>query len=185
MDDDDDEDVWRETSLGLLSDVHTIGGLSDTSFEIVTSKYSVRLPFSSTTARSHCNTHPFSKDLAIEMECESFKWRWETSSVGHRISAEIISKQLVFPLITASHVAFATTEPVNEMSDIDLEKVWRCNFSLGKGHKNHNGFDMILGRRQDRSSGTESPGYPRQEHNLQGQILHGATTHNGHVKFRA
>lgn len=80
----------------------------------------------------HFKTQPFSKDLAIEMECEDCKWRWETNSVGYRISAEIISKQLVFPLITANHVAFASTEPVNEMSDIDLEKVWRSNFSFRK-----------------------------------------------------
>ncbi|KAH6908987.1 hypothetical protein BKA70DRAFT_221573 [Coprinopsis sp. MPI-PUGE-AT-0042] len=99
--DEDEEEAWRETNLELLSNIHTIGGLSDTSFEIVPSKYS---------------------DLAIEMECEGRKWRWETNSVGYRISAEIISKQLVFPLITANHVAFASTEPVNEMSDIDLEK---------------------------------------------------------------
>lgn len=97
----DDEEAWREHNLELISNIHTVGGISEVSFEIASSKYS---------------------DLAIELECDSCKWRWETNSVGYRISAEIISKQLIFPLITANHVAFTSTEPINEMSDIDLEK---------------------------------------------------------------
>lgn len=39
-----DEESWREKVLDLLSKAHTIGGIGDPSFEVVESKYSVRLP---------------------------------------------------------------------------------------------------------------------------------------------
>jgi predicted alternative tryptophan synthase beta-subunit len=36
-----DEEAWRERTLELLSNAHTIGGISELSFEKVTSDYSV------------------------------------------------------------------------------------------------------------------------------------------------
>jgi len=42
--------------------------------------------------------------------------------VGPKISAEILSKQLVLPLISVTHLAFNSAEFVTEMSDGDLEK---------------------------------------------------------------
>jgi hypothetical protein len=39
----DDEDLWRDKTLELLSKAHTIGGIADFTLETVESNYSVRL----------------------------------------------------------------------------------------------------------------------------------------------
>lgn len=44
----DDEDLWRDKTVELLSKAHTIGGIADFTLETVESNYSVRdllLPF--------------------------------------------------------------------------------------------------------------------------------------------
>ena len=41
----DDEDLWRDKTLELLSKAHTIGGIADFSLETVESNYSVRALF--------------------------------------------------------------------------------------------------------------------------------------------
>lgn len=38
----DDEDLWRDKTLELLSKAHTIGGIADFTLETVESRYSVR-----------------------------------------------------------------------------------------------------------------------------------------------
>ncbi|GLB40185.1 hypothetical protein LshimejAT787_0800560 [Lyophyllum shimeji] len=96
-----EEDEWRTVTLELLSRAHTLGAIPDISFEIVETNYS---------------------DLAFTLEYETFKWRWETCFVGHKASAEIISKHLIFPLISLNHLAFSSPEPVAELSDADVEK---------------------------------------------------------------
>ncbi|KAJ7931451.1 hypothetical protein B0H13DRAFT_1701997 [Mycena leptocephala] len=95
----DDEEEWRINNLELLAKAHTIGGIADLGFDVVESNYA---------------------DLAIELECEAFKWRWETCLQGGRFSAEMISRHLVLPLISLNHLAF--TSAVGESSDTDLEK---------------------------------------------------------------
>ena len=57
------------------------------------------------------------------MESDSFKWRWETCFLGHRRSAEIISKHLILPLISLNHLAFSSGDVVAELPDDDVEKV--------------------------------------------------------------
>ncbi|KAJ7475786.1 hypothetical protein FB451DRAFT_1244751 [Mycena latifolia] len=96
---DDDEEEWRILNLELLAKAHTLGGISELSFDCVESNYA---------------------DLAIELECEAFKWRWETCLQGGRFSAEMISKHLVLPLISLNHLAFSSA--VGELSETDLEK---------------------------------------------------------------
>ncbi|KAF8071710.1 hypothetical protein FPV67DRAFT_1560501 [Lyophyllum atratum] len=61
-------------------------------------------------------------DLAFELEYETFKWRWETCFLGHKASAEVISKHLIFPLISLNHLAFSSPEAVTALSDADVEK---------------------------------------------------------------
>jgi len=39
------------------------------------------------------------------------------------MSADIISKHLIFPFISVSHLAFSSPDAINTMSDADLEKV--------------------------------------------------------------
>lgn len=53
----------------------------------------------------------------------SFIWRWETCFLGHRRSAEIISKHLIFPLISLNYLAFSSADVVAELPDADVEKV--------------------------------------------------------------
>ncbi|KAJ7707781.1 hypothetical protein B0H17DRAFT_531770 [Mycena rosella] len=95
----DDEEEWRLLNFELLSKAHTLGGITELSFDCVESNYA---------------------DLAIELECEAFKWRWETCLQGGRFSADMISKHLVLPLISLNHLAFSST--VSESSATDLEK---------------------------------------------------------------
>ncbi|TFK27203.1 hypothetical protein FA15DRAFT_754503 [Coprinopsis marcescibilis] len=100
--DEEEEERWRETSLELLSSLHTLGAITQTAaFEVHDSKFS---------------------DLAVDLECDAFKWRWEANSIGYRLSAEIISKHLIFPLIIANHLAFSSADPLSEMADNDVEK---------------------------------------------------------------
>lgn len=63
------------------------------------------------------------QDLAFEMECEAFNWRWELCYIGHKSSAELISKQLILPLISVNAMAFSSVDAVSEMGDSDVEKV--------------------------------------------------------------
>jgi hypothetical protein len=57
------------------------------------------------------------------LECDAFKWRWEVVFVGHKLSADILSRHLIAPLISANHLAFSSAEPVSALSESDLEKV--------------------------------------------------------------
>ncbi|KAJ7052612.1 hypothetical protein C8F01DRAFT_1212469 [Mycena amicta] len=98
---DADEDDWRVATQELLAKAHTLGGLAELSFDCVESKYA---------------------DLAIELEGEAFKWRWETCLQAGRFSAEVISRHLVLPLISMTHTAFASISAVGELTESDLEK---------------------------------------------------------------
>ncbi|KAF9236742.1 hypothetical protein BU15DRAFT_89028 [Melanogaster broomeanus] len=99
--DDDEEEAWRTRHLDLLSRAHTLGGMAELSFEVVESKIG---------------------DFAFEVECKAFKWRWETIFVGYKISAEILSKHLIMPLISVSHLAFSSSDVVGDLSSSNLEK---------------------------------------------------------------
>ncbi|KJA22900.1 hypothetical protein HYPSUDRAFT_1081973, partial [Hypholoma sublateritium FD-334 SS-4] len=94
------EENWREKILDLLSKGHTIGGISDPSLEVVESKYS---------------------DLCIELEWDTFKWRWEANFLGYSQSSEIVSRHLVLPLISLNHLTFSTSGVIGDMSDADVE----------------------------------------------------------------
>ena len=63
------------------------------------------------------------KDFAFQLECNAFKWRWETIFVGHKASADILSKHLIMPLISVNHLAFSSPDVVGDLSPTDLEKV--------------------------------------------------------------
>ncbi|KAF9450328.1 hypothetical protein P691DRAFT_798218 [Macrolepiota fuliginosa MF-IS2] len=96
----EDEDEWRFSVLELLAKAHTLGGVNGLSFEVTDTNYS---------------------DIAFALECDSFKWRWETCFIGHEFSADVISKQLVFPLISTNQLLFSSTEPIQDMTDIAVE----------------------------------------------------------------
>jgi len=57
------------------------------------------------------------------MGSDQFRWRWETYSLGPKVSADVLSKQLILPLISVTHVAFSSADPVSELSSTDLEKL--------------------------------------------------------------
>ncbi|KAJ6531722.1 hypothetical protein B0H19DRAFT_1188224 [Mycena capillaripes] len=97
----EDEEEWRLNNLELLAKAHTLGGIADLGFDVVESNYA---------------------DLAIELDCEVFKWRWETCLQGSRFSAEMISRHLVLPLISLNHLSFTSESAVGESSATDLEK---------------------------------------------------------------
>jgi hypothetical protein len=67
------------------------------------------------------------QDFAFELECDAFKWRWETCLLSSRMSAEVLSKHLIMPLISITHFAFASADPVSELSESDLEQVRLAN----------------------------------------------------------
>lgn len=96
-----EEDEWREQILDLLTAAHSLGAIADLSFEVVQSK---------------------NADLAFELGHNEFKWRWETYIQGPKVSADVISKHLIMPLISASHLAFSSSDSVSELSEANLEK---------------------------------------------------------------
>ncbi|KAI1797372.1 hypothetical protein LXA43DRAFT_1089242 [Ganoderma leucocontextum] len=97
----EDEEPWKIECLEFISTAHSLGGLAELSFELVKSSYS---------------------DLAFTLSGDSFRWRWETFSVGPRMSADILSKHLILPLISISHLAFSSADPLGTTSETDLEK---------------------------------------------------------------
>ncbi|KAG6330791.1 hypothetical protein ID866_8296, partial [Astraeus odoratus] len=99
--DDEEEEAWRTRNLDLLTKAHTLGGVADLTFEVVESKYG---------------------DLAFEMDCDAFKWRWDTIFVGHKTSADILSTHLIMPLISVNHLAFTNPNGVGDLAEDDLEK---------------------------------------------------------------
>ncbi|KIY72399.1 hypothetical protein CYLTODRAFT_417986 [Cylindrobasidium torrendii FP15055 ss-10] len=94
------ENDWRAHNAEVLANAHTPGCIQDFDFEIVETKFS---------------------DLACTIEGASFQWRWETNYIGHRQSAEFISKHLILPLISLSNLAFISPGLAN-MTDDDVEK---------------------------------------------------------------
>ncbi|KAJ3555697.1 hypothetical protein NM688_g2433 [Phlebia brevispora] len=98
---DEDEDEWRSNLLGLLSDIHSLGGITDLLFDVVDSR---------------------NADFAFELGSDDFKWRWETYSLGPKVAADTLSKHLIMPLISVTHLAFSSADPVSELSEADLAK---------------------------------------------------------------
>ncbi|KAJ3983959.1 hypothetical protein F5890DRAFT_1519963 [Lentinula detonsa] len=95
------EEEWRLSILRNLSEIHTPGGMDNVSFEVVESR---------------------SSDFAFEIDCEAFKWTWETCFIGYKSSTEIISKHLVLPLLSVTHTVLSVVKPAGEMSESELEK---------------------------------------------------------------
>ncbi|KZT29888.1 hypothetical protein NEOLEDRAFT_483938 [Neolentinus lepideus HHB14362 ss-1] len=100
-DDPDEEHDWRAYNLDRLSKLHTLVNFADATFTIVESQ---------------------NADLSVELDCEHFKWRWESYYVGPRTSADVLSKHLIMPLISTMHMAFNSADPVSELSSDDLQK---------------------------------------------------------------
>ncbi|KAF9790895.1 hypothetical protein BJ322DRAFT_415384 [Thelephora terrestris] len=94
------EESWRRDVLKCLSAAHTIGNFAEMSFEVVQPLYS---------------------DFAFELRLEDFVFRWETNLAGYKISAEVISTQIIVPLMSTAHLAFNSPNPVGGMSESDLE----------------------------------------------------------------
>jgi hypothetical protein len=127
-----EEDQWRAQHLHLLSEAHTLGGITAFTIELVDSKYSVRKLVTFLSSQLKFSL----QDAAFELECETFKWRWETFRIPPKYSAELISKHLLIPLISLNHVAFASMDTVSELSQTNLENViilcsapFSCDFS--------------------------------------------------------
>lgn len=68
-------------------------------------------------------SHRFFQDLAIDLHGDSFKWRWETFSIGPKQSADVLSKHLMIPLLSTAYLAFISSDAISEISGSDLEKV--------------------------------------------------------------
>lgn len=64
--------------------------------------------------------------MALELECNNWKWRWEPAFLGPKVSAEIISKHLIIPLISVNHLAFSSSDVLGDLAPGDLEKVCLC-----------------------------------------------------------
>ncbi|KAI0661490.1 hypothetical protein C8Q70DRAFT_965048 [Cubamyces menziesii] len=97
----EEEDMWKEKCIEFLAALHSLGGAADLTFELVKSNYS---------------------DLAFELRNDTFRWRWETFAVGPKLSADILSKQLIMPLISVTHLSFSSADSVGKLSAADLEK---------------------------------------------------------------
>lgn len=85
-----------------------------------------------------------SQDFSFELGSDEFKWRWETYSLGPKVhtsivltgsrladlsclvqvSADVLSKHLIMPLVSVTHLSFSSADPVSGISEGDLEKVF-------------------------------------------------------------
>lgn len=63
------------------------------------------------------------QDLAIDLQGDAFKWRWETFFIGPKQSADVLSKHLIIPLLSTADLAFTMQYAISGISDYDLEKV--------------------------------------------------------------
>ncbi|KAI0303729.1 hypothetical protein B0F90DRAFT_1317740 [Multifurca ochricompacta] len=97
-----DDDNWLDQVLQYLTDVHSPSVISNLSFNVIDSRYS---------------------ELGVDLRGETFKWRWETFSVGPKQSAYILSKHLIMPLLSTAYLAFSSSDAISEISDCDLEQV--------------------------------------------------------------
>jgi hypothetical protein len=80
------------------------------------------------------------QDLAIDLRGDTFKWRWETSFIGPRQSADVLSKHLIMPLLCSAKLAFVMRNSLGEIPKHDLEQVSKFlhdpvqpRFSLARG----------------------------------------------------
>ena len=62
----------------------------------------------------------------MRIEAESFSWVWQTTFVGYRMSAELLSQHLILPMISVVHFTLGGQESIVDMPDDDLEKVRHC-----------------------------------------------------------
>lgn len=99
--DTDDEESWRDRHLTLLGSAHSLGGFPGLALEL---------------------EKPTFGDLALELECNNWKWRWEPTFLGPKVSAQIISKHLIMPLISVNHLAFSSSDVLGDLAPEDLEK---------------------------------------------------------------
>ncbi|KAG1750169.1 hypothetical protein EDB19DRAFT_1846679 [Suillus lakei] len=99
--DPDEEESWRDRHLTLLGRAHSLGGFQELTLEV---------------------PKPALGDLALELECSNWKWRWEPTFLGPKLSAEIISKHLIMPLISVNHLAFSSSDVLGDLAPGDLEK---------------------------------------------------------------
>ncbi|KAH9964366.1 hypothetical protein BGW80DRAFT_1179400, partial [Lactifluus volemus] len=97
-----EHDSWLDQVLQYLVDAHSPDVIERLSFDVVESRYS---------------------DLAIDLQGDTFKWRWETSFIGRSQSAELLSKHLIMPLLCTANLAFTMRHAINGISDYDLEQV--------------------------------------------------------------
>ncbi|OJA14124.1 hypothetical protein AZE42_05031 [Rhizopogon vesiculosus] len=99
--DSDSEESWRDSHITLLGRAHSFGGFQEVTFEVA---------------------KPTLGDLAFDLECSNWKWRWEPTFLGPKVSAEILSKHLIMPLISVNHLAFSSSDVLGDLTPGDLEK---------------------------------------------------------------
>ncbi|KAH9960869.1 hypothetical protein BC827DRAFT_368369 [Russula dissimulans] len=96
-----EEDHWVDQALQYLVDAHAPSIMGELSFDVSESRYS---------------------DLAADLSGDSFKWRWETFSIGPKQSAAVLSKHLTLPLLSTACMALMFPAAISEISGSDLEK---------------------------------------------------------------
>ena len=74
-------------------------------------------------ASFHYSLITYLQDFAFQLGSQTFKWRWDANYLGPKLSADILSKQLIMPLISVVHLAFSSPSGVTDMSDNALEQV--------------------------------------------------------------
>ncbi|KAH8831248.1 hypothetical protein DL96DRAFT_1587037 [Flagelloscypha sp. PMI_526] len=95
-----EDQAWAESIIILLSHAHTLGAFIQASIDVQDSTYS---------------------DLQTTLSYDTFTWSWHLSSLGSKISSELLSKHLIIPLINLNHLAFVSTTLPNQLSSEDLQ----------------------------------------------------------------
>lgn len=92
----------QRSALAAIGAIHTLRNMSIATFSTVQSLHA---------------------DLACEVGCEDYTWQWHANALGYRLSSELLSKHLILPLISFSHVAFTAPQPLQQMPADELEKL--------------------------------------------------------------
>ncbi|KAF8523820.1 hypothetical protein JB92DRAFT_3257640, partial [Gautieria morchelliformis] len=93
--------AWRARTSKRLSSIHTLKSIQECVFFIEDSR---------------------DADLSFELQASGCKWRWDSYLLGPKTSAKILSRHLIFPLLSVTHLAFSSADPVCELTLEDLQQ---------------------------------------------------------------
>ncbi|KAG8873260.1 hypothetical protein FRB97_006899 [Tulasnella sp. 331] len=92
---------WRKGQIVQLTNLHSPYNMSDIEFSIATSQ---------------------NADLEVTLATNEFIWRWDVMSLPHRFASQVLSAQLIMPLLSFTALAASVDEPIRDMTVYSLTR---------------------------------------------------------------